>query len=272
MNVRELLEAYGAFYGEHRFAIVFTETNRADRPGKDPKRVTTPGWQHTRPLDGPHKGVALLTSRGQHLNPAINLRTSGLVGVESDGPDDLARLEALGLPETLTERSSRPTRLHLYFRPPPELETITKVSFRFEGGALKAATNNYYVCAPARHPSGATYSHLPGPGPSDVAIATMPAGIYTALVRAAVKDETDHRERLAVDPTAKVTEGRRRESIFRFACMLRRWETDADAITAECWRWNLAHCDPPVARVLVARQVDGAMRQAGGQELRRYGQ
>jgi hypothetical protein len=233
--------------------------------------VTKSGWQHTQPLEHRAAGIALLTSRGLSANPAINLRTSGLIGVESDGQEDLARVKALGLPSTLTERSSLPSKLHFYFRPAAEHETVPYVSFRFEHGKLRAATNNYYVCAPALHPDGATYSHLPGPWPSDVEIATMPADIYRHLAEQARKEDAALRERIAVDPTAKITAGTRRESIFRYACALRRWETDAAAIEAECHRWNLAHCEPPVARLLVARQVEGAMKKAGGQDLRRFG-
>ena len=99
----------------------------------------------------------------------------------------------------------------------------------------------------------------------------LPKRVYDKLVRQAGRDDAELRERVATDPRFKVTEGRRREAIFRYACALRRWETDRAAIEAECQRWNAAHCDPPVARILVTRQVDGAMKKLGGQGLRRFG-
>jgi hypothetical protein len=267
MSRRELLKVYGRFYGEHRFAIAWTSTNRADRG--NPKSVTTQGWQFTKPLANADIGASVF-GRGITRNPALVLRPSGLIGVECDGDEDLARVKALGLPPTLTERSSLPTKLHFYFAIPDELETVPKISFRFEAGSLTAAENNYYVCAPALHESGATYSHLPGPGPSDVPIATMSAGVYRELLAAATKEDAALRERIALDPATRIRAGNRRQSIFRYACMLRRWETDQAAIEAECQRWNLAHCDPPVPRSFVVLQVAGAMKKAGEQELRRF--
>ena len=233
--------------------------------------MTTAGWQFTKPLGGAGRGEAVF-GRGLYQNPAVNLRTSGLVGIECDGDEDLARVKSLGLPTTLTERSSLPTKLHFYFAAPAELELVPKVSFRFEAGGLKAAENNYYVCAPALHESGAVYMHLPGPGPNeDIAIAMFPVDIYEALVAEAATADASLRERIACDPTLKIRAGHRRVAIFRYACALRRWETDQAAIEAECHRWNLAHCDPPVPQMLVEHQVHGAMKMHGEQELRRHG-
>lgn len=106
---------------------------------------------------------------------------------------------------------------------------------------------------------------------ADTEIAALPKDVYAELVRQAGKDDEELREQIGTNPDFRVTEGRRREAIFRFACMLRRWETDPIAIEAECQRWNVAHCEPPVAHILVRRQVEGAMRKAGGQELVRFG-
>lgn len=265
---RELLEAYGRFYGERRWAICWTNSNRPDRG--DPKKVTTEGWQFTRPLANADVGVTVF-GRGLTCNPAINLRTSQLIGIEADGAEDLARVKSLGLPRTLTERSSLPTKLHFYFGIPDDLEVVPVVSFRFEAGKVTPAANNYYVCAPALHESGLVYSHLPGPGPSDVPIAPMPIGIYRRLLATGAKEDATFKSRLAVDPAMKIGAGDRRRAIFRYACMLRRWETDQAAIEAECQRWNLAHCAPPVPLAFVQYQVHGAMKLAGEQELRRYG-
>jgi molecular chaperone DnaK len=110
-----LLKELGRWYGEQRFAIAWTNTNRPDRG--DPKKVTTEGWQHTRPLANGDVGEDVF-GRGLVCNPAIVLRPSGLIGVECDGEHDLARIESFGLPATLTEQSSLPTKQHRYFRPP----------------------------------------------------------------------------------------------------------------------------------------------------------
>ena len=255
-----LLRRLGRFYGEQRFAIAWTNTNRADRG--DPKKVTTPGWQHTRPLAGGDAGEAIF-GRGLVCNPAIVLRPSGLIGIECDGEQDLADIEALGLPPTLTERSSLPAKRHFYFRPPPELEVVAKVSFRFENGTLTAAESNYYVCAPALHESGATYAHLPGLGPGEIEIAELPAATYEQLVAKATSKQRELREALAGDPNTKVTVGGRHDLIFRFACAMRRWTSSEDEILRMALAYNAEHCDPPMSEQRVRSQVRGAVRMAG---------
>jgi hypothetical protein len=244
---RQLLERLGAFYGAQHFALVFTETNRARHPDDErPKRVTTSAWQTTQPLPHAARGVALLTSRGQHMNPAITLRTSGLVGIECDGEEDLARVRELGLPRTLTEQTSAPSKLHLYYRA-PELETLPKVSFRFEAGKLTAAANNYYVCAPALHPSGAVYSHLPGLGPDEVEIVVLPEDIYLRLLRDA------HAEREAQPASSSpISAGERHEHLRHLSYVMRRYAgASREAIEAALLAENAVLCDPPKEARLV---------------------
>ncbi len=267
---RELLERLGAFYGEQRFALVWTDTNRArDADDDRPKRVTTKAWQTTLPLPHAARGKALMRSWGQSKNPGINLRTSRLVGIECDGEEDLLAVEALGLPPTLTERSSKPYKRHFYFRPPDELETLPSVSFRFEGGKVTSVGNNYYVCAPAIHPSGVTYEYLPGLGPGEVEIATMPADTYWALVALAEKADAEQRQRLQAEPGAKILEGQRRDTIFRYACAQRRWTSSEAVILAACLSYNEAHCHPPLTREQVEGQIPGAMQYPAGTALPR---
>jgi hypothetical protein len=244
---RELLEHLGAFYGAQHFALVFTQTNRARHPDDDrPKKVTTPAWQTTQPLPHAARGVALLTSRGQHMNPAITLRTSGLVGIECDGDEDLARVHALGLPATLTERTSAPSKLHFYFRA-PELETLPKVSFRFESGKLTGAANNYYVCAPALHPSGAVYSHLPGLGPEEVEIVVLPEDIYLRLLH----DADGDREVVQING-GPISAGARHEHLRHLSYVMRRYAgASREALEAALLAENAARCVPPKEARLV---------------------
>jgi hypothetical protein len=254
-----LLRRLGRWYGEQRLSIAWTDTNRPDRG--DPKKVTIRGWQHTKPLTGGDAGEATF-GRGINCNPAIVLRPSGLVGVECDGEEDLARVESLGLPPTVTEQSSRPTKRHFYFRPPAELDVVAKVSVRFESGKLTAAENAYYVCAPALHQSGAVYTHLPGLGPGEVEFAEMPLAVYERLVAEADQEQETQRHELARDPEAKVTVGRRHEVVFRFACAMRRWTSSEEEILAAAIAYNQRHCDPPMSEQRVRSQVRGAMKMA----------
>jgi len=254
---KALLRRLGRWYGEQRFAIAWTTTNRPDRG--DPKKVTTKGWQHTQPLaDGDH-GEAMF-GRGLTCNPAIVLRPSGLIGVECDGEEDLARVEALGLPATLTERSSLPTKQHRYFRLPAELEVVTKVSFRFESGNVTAAESNYYVCAPAVHPSGETYAHLPGLGPGEVEIATFPAKVYGRLIADAAAEQRVRKQILAGASNGKVSVGQRHDVVFQFACAMRRWMRSEEELLAAALAYNERHCDPPMEEKRVLLQVRGALK------------
>jgi hypothetical protein len=264
---RSLLEELGRFYGEQRFALIFTGTNRADNPRRDPKKVTTPGWQHTRPLEHAAAGAAFLTSRGLHTNPAITARTSNLVLIDCDTPEGLAEIEALGLPPTLTARSSEEYKRHFYFRPPSELDRVEKVGFRFEPAGLSADENRYLVCPPALHPSGVMYAFLAGLGPGEVEIAELPLDVYRALVERAGAAARAEGEAVRRDPSAKFRQGSRGRAIFRYACQQRRWTADRDEILELALRYNARHCEPPISRERVELQVDGAMKKDGEQEL-----
>jgi hypothetical protein len=264
-----LLRRYGRLYGELGLAIAWTDTNRARNPEDDrPKRVTTEGWQHTTPLVSGDLGETIF-GQGTAKNPAVVLRPSGLVGIDCDTEGGLARIAALGLPETVTVCSSKPYKRHYWWRPPPELEQLPFVAFRFEDAGLGADAGRYFLVPPAFHPSGATYRFLDGHAPDEIEIAEMPIEVYRRLVDEHDRKESAEREKLQVDPDAKVREGQRRETVFRFASMLRRWTADEDAIAEAAMRWNESHCEPVLSRAQVELQVRGAMKKQGEQELAR---
>jgi hypothetical protein len=264
---REQLERYGRLYGELRLAIAWTMTNVASDPDdKRPKTVTTKGWQHTRPLSDGGFGAGVF-ARGLKHNPVVVLRPSGLIGIECDTEEGLARIDALGLPETVTVCSSLPYKRHLWLRPSPELEQLPVVAFRFETAGLSADSERYLLCPPALHPSGAAYRFLADRAPDEIEIATMPVEAYQQLVAEHAREHGDQRETLAHDPDAKIREGRRRETIFRFACMQRRWTSSYDVIVQTALAYNAAHCEPPLTREQIESQVKGAMKMQGGQEF-----
>jgi AAA domain/Bifunctional DNA primase/polymerase, N-terminal len=258
-----LLDSYGRFYGEERFAVAFT----AGTSGENAKRVVTRGWDQTKPLSTPDYAAGLIANRGQSANLAIVLRPSNLIVIECDSEDDLVRIEALGLPTTLTVRSSAPYKRHFYFRPAETLEAVPFVSFRFESGKLTADSGRYFLAPPSLHPSGVMYDFLPGLGPHETDIVELAEEVYRDLCDRAREESAEQRERIAVDPEAKIFAGQRRDLIFRYACMLRRWGRPYEAILDECQRFNLERCEPPVDRDLVVVQVKGAMKKEGDQEL-----
>jgi Bifunctional DNA primase/polymerase, N-terminal len=200
------------------------------------KRVLTTGWPTTPPLVDGDAAVATFAARLPGQNPAIVLRTSKLIGLDCDTPEGLEQITRLRLPQTLTAQSSAPHKRHFYFRPPAGLERVPFVAFRFEKQGLTADQQRYLVCPPATHPSGTTYRFLPERGDM---IAEMPLETYDLLVGHAKREQHEARERLAAQPGAKVREGNRRTSVFRFAAALRRWHgNDRDAILEHANLWN----------------------------------
>lgn len=259
----ELLREYGRWYGQQHFAIAFTSTTEGD----DAKRVTQRGWDKTTPLADGDYGEALIYGRGQKRNPVIVVRPSNLVILECDTEIDLANISQLDLPETVTVVSSEPYKRHFYFRPDPELEQLPAVAFRFESERITQDTGRYFLCPPAIHPSGRIYSFLAQHGPSDLPLAVLPAAKYRDLIAAAHHDIAEEGDAIQFDPNAKISAGRRREFLFRYACMLRRWGHSQPEIERMCNEINEARCDPPVARNFVRVQVEGAMKKQGNQEL-----
>lgn len=262
---RQLLERYGRWFGEQRFAVAFTSTIE----GEAAKKVTTNGWDKTQPLADGDFGASFVSGRGETRNPAIVLRPSNLIVLECDTEDDLLRIEALGLPATVTVRSSEPYKRHFYYRPDPQLDRIPYVAFRFESGKLTADSGRYFLAPPSIHPSGAVYAFLPGLGPDDVPIATLDEETYHQLAHSAAAETSEHRAHIHEDPAAKIRAGARNDTIFRAACAMRRWTANRGVIVQAMLAYNDAMCDPPLTRDRVEMQVDGAMKMRGGQDLQR---
>jgi Bifunctional DNA primase/polymerase, N-terminal/Primase C terminal 1 (PriCT-1) len=257
-----LLKRLGRWYGEQRCAIAWTVTNRVTGPNDTrPKQVQTKGWQHTRPLGSGDAGEAVF-GRGLTSNPALVPRPSGLTGLDCDSEQDLAAIDRLGLPTTITVRSSQPYKRHFWFRPPSTLETVQFAAFRFEGGAVTADEHRYLLCPPAIHPSGVEYAFLPGLGPGEVEIAELSDAQWRTCVELAEASQQRQRELFRLDPDAKVTVGDRHDRVFRFACSLRNWMSTEEEILAATLAWNEGHCEPPMEEARVRSQVRGAMKVA----------
>jgi hypothetical protein len=261
----QLLDRYGRVYGSHRLAVAFTQSTTGDPQAK---RCVTRGWQTTAPLADAEHGRGLVGNRGRGRNPVIVLRPSNLIGIECDTEEDLVRIDRLALPQTVTVRSSMSWKRHFYFRPPADVDQLPYVAFRFEKGKVTADETRYFVAPPSLHPTGRMYAFLPGLAFDEIDVATLSSKVYRELVRRARGSDQHTRAQLQEDPGAKVTEGRRRDMIFRFACMLRRWTADRGEIMQAALEWNRRHCEPPLEPVQVGMQVDGAMKKPGGQAFR----
>src|SRR5579871_1730219 len=125
-----LLADLGRFYAAERFALIWTQHNRTDEelrrealerarvgnegdldePAREAlsdslggsKRVVAHGWPQAQPLRDGEYAAGLCGTRGLKANPCVVIRPSGLIAVEADSAEDLAALDALGLPATLS--------------------------------------------------------------------------------------------------------------------------------------------------------------------------
>ena len=185
-----LLELHGAAFARAGFAVVWTDGLEGDAA----RRVTTKGWQNTKPLpaaDGGHFAAGLFKTRGETRNPALVCRASRLIVVESGTVEGLAQVEALGLPATWTVRSSLAHRQHRYFRWPAGVDP-EKVAFLFEASGVTGALDHYFLVPPAINRLGTFYVFLPGLSPDDVPIVELPVESYLELLHlAGVLDRTD---------------------------------------------------------------------------------
>jgi hypothetical protein len=199
------------------------------------------GWQHVRPLPTEAHAEAWDRRLSLGFEPALTLRTSGLVGFEADGDDNAERLDvALDVSKVTAwvvegRTADDGRRTHVYVRAPLDFDP-PKVSFRFEAGSIIAASNNYYRCSYI----GGPY-HLQRVNPL---APPMTRTAYDYFLDLAGKAERQHRADLATG--RPLAEGSRRNSVFQFACMLSRWTADADLAAEMADVWQQTTCDPAI--------------------------
>lgn len=255
MTEEERARRHVDFWLRNKWAILWTVGNS----GEDAKRPRGHGWQETPPLSGEPGALAgQFAENIQRRNPMVVTGTSGLVGIDCDDEPGLAAFLALHFPETLWVQTSAPYKRHVYYGAP---SVCPHHYFEFAGGVVKAKQTQALVLPPGRHPSGVEYAYRNGVG-----IEPLSLELYQRLLQLAGAREQEQRERLQNDPEAKVTPGNRRDTIFRYACMHRRWTSSPEVILAACLAFNAAHCEPPLTGEQVVYQVEGALKLPGGGE------
>jgi Bifunctional DNA primase/polymerase, N-terminal len=236
---RELLERYGAIYGELGLAIAFTDGIK----GEDAKRCTS-GWKEKARLKSAEQGKALMGT-GLAKNPIVALKASGLIGVDVDGEQgrSLVRYLKLKFPSTVAVRTSNGG--HLWFRP-PEGAPIGVVKVQFSD-KLTTSGDGYLVCPPARHPDGMTYAFVEGHEPWAITIAELPLSIVELF---AVKNTAGKAaQRVNTGPVAP---GDRHEHLRQISYAMRRYSgASQEAIEAALIAENELRCRPPKAEHLV---------------------
>jgi hypothetical protein len=232
---QERLERLGRFYASRRYAVAWTAGNTGD----DAKAVRAAGWDRTEPLKDVEFAAGLFATRGRTRNPAIVARPSGLVLVECDSADDIARFQELVPIGTLTVQSSSPTRRHFYYAAPAE--GLRFSSFRFETGRVTGYGNAYLVAPPAIHPSGAEYRFLSEHGSNT---AELPRDLYDKLAALARQHSQTGAE--LHDPDAKVPHGGRHTHFHKLASSMRARGVPLDGALVACTRTNEERCEPPL--------------------------
>jgi putative DNA primase/helicase len=172
------------FLLDHRFAVNWTKQNHDERFAK---ACLETGWENTPPLEGePGYLAGQFAQRLRTRNPVLVARTSKLILVDADGPDELAAFEKLEAPPTLTVVSSTPDRKHFWFRWDGDMPD--HVMFCFENGKVTGKTNGYVLMPPAVHPGKKAENIEPGSVyrfENGTTIATMPASLIEQLQRLA---------------------------------------------------------------------------------------
>lgn len=189
-------------------------------------------------------------------------RVSGIVVLDIDprkdgftSIDELETNRAEGpLPATLTSLTGGAGR-HLFYIY-PEAEQLGNRTNWLPGVDVKSE-GGYVILPEATHISGGVYSwsnwgHPIAPMPSDILQALRGSGLGASTGELPTSDEI----------LRGVPEGSRDDTLFRWACRLRRQMGDdaKDAVYLLCMN-AAASCDPPFPEVQVRKCVESAWRQ-----------
>lgn len=191
-------------------------------------------------------------------NIGISTGASGIVAIDVDGPEgeqSLVRWEAENgpLPWTVTAYTGNGGK-HLIFRAPdgPPLKPAKHI-FGPSTRVDVRAGESYIVGAGSTHPNGQPYQWAKDAHPATTEMAELPANLL-ALLRG-----ERLRERVADLPPV-IHEGSRDDSLFRFACAMRRIGATESEILAAADTFNAERCSPPLSSRDVAEKVRSAMK------------
>jgi hypothetical protein len=168
---------------------------------------------------------------------------SGLVRVDLEGLGADALRRKGDLPVTLTFPSGRRdgSGWGLLYATPPGVELRTTVEPMVVGELRLQGRGAQSALPPSRHKDGGLYAWLPGRGPGELEVATMPDWMVDAM-RAGRGGQGPR----ALRPGEVWTEGTRNTSLTSLAGTLRRRGAGADELKACLDVFNLSRCDPPL--------------------------
>lgn len=184
---------------------------------------------------------------------------SGILVLDTDGPDGEAALAGRHLPPTPTARTGK--GIHRYYRHPGRhvpnaVRLLNGVDLRADGG--------YVVAPPSVHPSGKHYEWVPGMSPWDLPCAEPPTWLLHQARRTLPPPghPPDWWRRFLADGAP---EGCRNDRLARLAGYLLRHGLTPEVVLELCRAWNLARCRPP----LEDQEVVSIVRSIASREWRR---
>jgi hypothetical protein len=202
-------------------------------------------------------------------NANIGGATGRIIALDIDprheGPATLAGLEAKygALPATwriITGSGGE----HVYFRA-PALPTIIKNSTGKIGpGVDVRGDGGYVLLPPSLHVSGHRYRWKPGCAPNQLPLAALPSWLAAASAEPTKPGASAATWRDLA--TKDVSEGKRNDTIARFAGHLLRRYIDPHVVLELLLAWNATRCKPPLPRDEVTRTVNSI---AGKEKKRR---
>jgi hypothetical protein len=179
---------------------------------------------------------------------------------DSDGREELSRLEARhgNLPRTL--QVCTPRGMHYYFRLPGVLvrnsasKVAPKIDVRGAGG--------YVLAPPSIHPTGRRYTWSVDSGNT---IAEPPAWLINLVTKASGNGSARPAEHWRGIATNGVDEGCRDDTASRLAGHLFRHYVDPLVVLQLLLCWNAQRCRPP----LLERDIERIVESVGRKELQR---
>jgi hypothetical protein len=237
-------------YLEHGFSLIPVESGGKLPVGK---------WAHAQATRATAGAVDAWLDEEFNIG-LVTGRISGVVVVDCDNADALARVVLLGHDPTPTVLTGRGA--HLYFRWPGH---PVKNAVAIEDGIDVRGDGGFVVVPPSVHANGEPYRFAPGLSLDDVAPAELPAwALRASQVSQTVRAEGEWGRLFA----ERVGSGMRNQRCAELAGHLLRKYVDMHATLSIMLCWNQSRCDPAMEPGEVRRTVESIARREERRRLR----
>jgi hypothetical protein len=180
---------------------------------------------------------------------------SNVFVLDVDGAEGRDSLNSLGgkLPQTLTTQTGKPFGLHLWFEYPANAMAMRNSAGALGPGLDIRTEGGYVVVPPSIHPNGKTYAFV------DEFDEIVPAPDWL-LELIACSPETPNSPHFDIESKEEVIPvGKRDDTLFRYACGLRRKGTAEEEIGARLREAN-KRCEQPLSEAQLKKIAHSASR------------